>query len=498
MKIAQPIFASIVAACAALMFAAEASRADCGEIVAQAVMPPSDAYDVTFGATSTIVHVEADVTSASGVFFMARGFKDGVRSDHVSNLKILSGTAPMSFRYNEAESKWLVTDKNTHRLHLSYDVDLSYLNTLPDWAELQYGKRYEANLYLVTGDIFVIPDSMESQAPAIVTIHVPSAVNILAPWNPAGAPNTYESTDASLAGNTLALGDPSTFRFNSGGLNVTIAFIGGADQYRSDVAAVAQYSLERYAQLFGSTPRTPYLLTIVLGDEDGQSYDSSSSVRAKGPLVRQNRVIWANGVAHELFHLWNGRTMLSNDPRLKLFIEGFTEYYANRTLLRGNFISPAEFWEIAARHLGSYTYFWYSPNYNIALLDAGTHTTKNRFGVYDGGWTLALCLDLQIREATDGKETLDDIMRTMWSHYGSAATPYSYDDLVSAVGATFGTDYAPFFKRYVSGTDFLPFSDDLSSIGVNTYSEDFDGYTFIDVSPANATERARLNDYLTR
>jgi predicted metalloprotease with PDZ domain len=491
MKIVQQVLASIVVAGATLMVTPEPSHA--GQPASE-----TDAYAITFSATSTIVHVEADVTCSSGVLFMAPGFRDGVRSDHVSNLKILSGTGPVSFRYNEAGSKWSVTGEDAPRLHLSYDVDLSYLNTLPDWAALQYGKRYDTSLYVVTADIFIVPDSMESQAPATVTIHVPPAVAILAPWNLAGTPDTYNSTDASLVGNTLVLGDPSTFRFRSGGLNVTIAFIGGADQYRSDFAAVAQYSLERYAQLFGSTPRTPYLLTIVLGDEDGQSFDSSSSVRAKGPLARWNRVIWANGVAHELFHLWNGRTMRSDDPRLKLFIEGFTEYYANRTLLRGNFISPAEFWEMAARHLGSYTYFWYSPNYNLALLDAGTHVTKNRFGVYDGGWTLALCLDLQIRKATSGKKTLDDIMRTMWSRYGSATTPYSYDDLVSAVSATFGTDYAPFFKRYVSGTDFLPFSDDLSAIGVNTYSEDFDGYTFIDVSPANTIERSQLNDYLTR
>jgi predicted metalloprotease with PDZ domain len=213
--------------------------------------------------------------------------------------------------------------------------------------------------------------------------------------------------------------------------------------------------------------------------------------------VRQNRVIWANGIAHELFHLWNGRTMRPNDSRLKLFAEGFTEYEANRTLLLGHFITAAEYWEMAARHLGSYTYFWYSPNYAIPLIEAGRDTGKNRFGVYDGGWTLALCLDLQMRHSSQGKKTLSDVMRQMWAHFGTPGTLYSYDDLIAAVSRASGTDYRSFFKRYVSGSELLPFAADLSSIGVTPYSEDFDGYTFLDVAPKSSLEKSELTNFYT-
>jgi predicted metalloprotease with PDZ domain len=459
--------------------------------------PPlnQNTYTVVFGMNPDIAHVQADIYSATGSFYMGQGYKDGVRSDHVSNLVIQNGTDTVPFSYNRADSSWRTGLAAAARVHLSYDVDLSYLQTLPDWAALQYGKRYGGDLYLVTADIFIIPDAMDSRSPATVSLSAPDNVKIFAPWASVGA-GMYSAPTASLAGNTLVLGDPPTYHFERGGLVVTMAFVGGADRYRSDLVAISQYSLERYETLFGSAPQTPYLLTIVLGDEDGQSFDSSSSIRTPRPLVRENRVLWANDVAHELFHLWNGRTMRPVDPRLKFFVEGFTEYEANRTLLLGKFISPAEYWEMAARHLGSYVYFWYSPNYNIPLIEAGEHTTKNRFGVYDGGWTLALCLDLQMRKASGGKKSLDDIMRAMWSRYDHPGTPYSYDDLVSTVSAVFGSDYGPFFKRYVSGTDLLPFSDELAAIGVRTFSEDFDGFTFIDASPRTTIERVALDQFL--
>jgi predicted metalloprotease with PDZ domain len=465
-------------------------------IVGAQQVPNADIYAVAFGHTLDSVHVEADVSCSTGKLFMEDGYRPGVRSDHVSHLVITDGGQAVPFTYDRGDSSWVIGLTGHMRLHLSYDVDLSYLQALPDWAALQYGRHYGRSLYLVTGDVFIVADSMESVTATVVSIRVPSGVGIFTPWRSSSS-GGYATSAASLAGNTVILGNPSTYLFGSAGLAVTIAFIGGADRYRSDLSSIARYSLKRYARLFGSSPNTPYLLTITLGNEDGQAYDSSSAVRAAGPLVRENRVIWANGMAHELFHLWNGRTMRPVDAKLKFFVEGFTEYEANRSLLLGQFISPAEYWQMAARHLGSYIYFSYSPNYNMPLLNAGADTTKNRFGVYDGGWTLALCLDLQLRHDTHGRKTLNDVMREMWRRFGHPGATYSYDDLVQTVSAVFGRDYGPFFRQYVAGTDLLPFRADLATIGVQAYSELFDGYTFIDTAPRTAAERSALNEFMT-
>jgi len=457
-----------------------------------------DVYSVVFTVKPDSAHVEADVDTSTGSFFMGQGYKNGVRSDHVSHLAITTGGDPVPFSYEPTTSSWITSVRGTHRVHVSYDVDLSYLATLPEWAALQYGKRYGNDLYVVTSGIFIVPDSTDAQTPTTVSLRGPDGFHILTPWHSIRPTGQYSTSAASLAGNTLVIGNPPTYHFERGGLTVTMAFIGGADRYRSDLVAIAQYSLQRYVRLFGSSPQTPYLLTITLGDEDGQSFDSSSSVRAQGPLSRTNRVIWANGVAHELFHLWNGRTMRPANSHLKFFVEGFTEYEANRSLLLGKFISPAEYWDMMARHLGSYVYFSHSPNYNIPLIDAGLNTTKNRFGVYDGGWTVALCLDLQIRRRTGNKATIDDIMRGMWRQHGHPGAPYSYEDLIRVVSDTFGRDYGPFFRRYVSGTDVLPFTDALSVLGVHTYSENFDGFTFISTSPSTPGQRSELAHFLAQ
>jgi predicted metalloprotease with PDZ domain len=49
-----------------------------------------------------------------------------------------------------------------------------------------------------------------------------------------------------------------------------------------------------------------------------------------------------------------------------------------------------------------------------SLAESGLNKTKNRFGVYDGEWTTALCLDLELRAEAGQHDSLDDLMRLIW------------------------------------------------------------------------------------
>jgi hypothetical protein len=54
--------------------------------------------------------------------------------------------------------------------------------------------------------------------------------------------------------------------------------------------------------------------------------------------------------------------------------------------------------------LGLYLYFNWSPAFDgTSLKQAGSKPGRYRLGIYDGGWAAAFCLDVMIRDETDGR-----------------------------------------------------------------------------------------------
>jgi predicted metalloprotease with PDZ domain len=102
---------------------------------------------------------------------------------------------------------------------------------------------------------------------------------------------------------------------------------------------------------------------------------------------------------------------------------------------------------------------------------------------------LGVALDILIRDATDNRASLDDVMRRMNQEYAergryyddSAGVERAVEEAVSVANANSapGAESAPegdssaraastadFFKRYVSGTDEMPFADLLARAGL--------------------------------
>src|SRR5262249_24731451 len=94
---------------------------------------------------------------------------------------------------------------------------------------------------------------------------------------------------------------------------------------------------------------------------------------------------------------------------------------------------------------------------------------------YNKGQLLGLALDLLIRDATDNRASLDDVLRRMNREYGQQHRPYAdRDGIRNAVQETLRAanagnkfDVADFFDRYVAGTDELPFEDLLPRAGLS-------------------------------
>jgi predicted metalloprotease with PDZ domain len=118
--------------------------------------------------------------------------------------------------------------------------------------------------------------------------------------------------------------------------------------------------------------------------------------------------------AHESFHTWNPMRLggYEND-RLYWFGEGVTDYYALLLLLRAGLISLEEY--VAAHN--SWIKAYYTSPVRSLTVDEMVQKRQTDWHAgqlfYKKGYLLANHLDFTIRSKTNGKHSLDDVMRSL-------------------------------------------------------------------------------------
>lgn len=166
-------------------------------------------------------------------------------------------------------------------------------------------------------------------------------------------------------------------------------------------------------------------------------------------------------VAHEHFHLWNGR-YTTDDPKLpegelKWFSEGFTSYYAALTLLRAGLAPPEAF--VATLNAEIDRYYANPVAMKATAAEMGRHYWgDDRYEklAYTKGLLLAWLIDMKVREATKQARSLDDFMKAVMA-FSARGESYQAAKLRSALEALTGQDWKAFFARHVEGAEELPF-----------------------------------------
>jgi predicted metalloprotease with PDZ domain len=172
--------------------------------------------------------------------------------------------------------------------------------------------------------------------------------------------------------------------------------------------------------------------------------------------------------AHEIFHSWNVKRLRPLDmwpynyavmqPTPWLWVsEGITDYYADLALVRGGVITPTGF---LAKVEGKVEHV--DATIPIALTDASLqawiHMPDGTQDIYyDKGSLAGLALDIMIRDATDNAESLDGVMRSLYTGDFKAGKGFTPDDWWSAVSrAAKGANVKEFNEKYVDGRESYP------------------------------------------
>ncbi len=425
------------------------------------------------------VTIEADVDSADGRLVMATG-------GGIDQLPNQWATFVVDLRATDAHGRrlpleavgaegWRVGGSYRGRVYLAYRIDLHYATEPWPAGNEQSGLWAHDALYSVTKPLFVAGSGDGARR---VRFELPLGWRVSTPWEPE-APSSeafMAASRADLTENSLVIGRQFEKRFEHGPFKITLALLGELAG-QAELLSAALDAVARHAnRVFPRTPPARYLVTIFhAAQSDGEAFTSSSAFTTPTTPTLGNVMSWGNTLAHETYHVWIGGPIRgSEDDVWEWFDEGFTDYYADQALVQSGFVDAAMYLRKAEKVMGRYAYYTVASVYERQnAFEASRNKGRNRFGVYDGGWATAFCLDGLIQEKSGGARALDDAMRTLHERYALHDRPFTRAEFVEAMSEAAGADLGDFFRRYVDGQEPLPLADCLDRAGLEGAFQDY-------------------------
>ncbi|MEM6640532.1 MAG: PDZ domain-containing protein [Pseudomonadota bacterium] len=262
---------------------------------------------------------------------------------------------------------------------------------------------------------------------------------------------------------------------------------------------------EEHVALFGELPAMDeYLfLTRVLGQGYGglEHRSSTALVCSRDQLPSDDADTNARYqsflglVSHEYFHTWNVKRIkpavftpyaldAESYTELLWVFEGITSYYDDLALVRSGAIRIDDYWRL----LGAMTTRVLSaPGHQEQTLAESSFDTWIKFykptpdtanavvSYYAKGALIALALDLTLRDRTNGKVSLDDVMRALWSRYGATGNGVPEDGFEALCEHVSGLELTAFFDQAIRSTEMVPLAPLLQTCGVDVSSSQGDG-----------------------
>ncbi len=333
-------------------------------------------------------------------------------------------------------------------------------------------------------NLFLYPVGRGFAFPATVSIHTHPGWRVTTPMPAGAAAGSYTATNYhDLVDMPFFVGkfDEDSVRVVDRWVRLATYPSGAVTGARASaaLAAIAKV-IPPESAVFRETPWANYTV-MEIADE---SYGGYSGLEHQSSHVD---IVAAAGLddqalpslyAHEIFHSWNVKRLRPADmvpyrydapePTPWLWVsEGITDYYADLAVVRGGVVPDSGFYALTA---GKITQVAQSPPSALtdASLNTWVHPTDGtEYLYYPKGSLAGLLLDIIIRDASDNRQSLDDVMRDLYQNTYKKGRGFTPADWWGAVGrAAGGRSFDGFNKRYIDGRAPFPWDSILPLAGL--------------------------------
>lgn len=198
-------------------------------------------------------------------------------------------------------------------------------------------------------------------------------------------------------------------------------------------------------------------------------------------------------VSHEFFHIVTPLSVHSNEihyfdfnsPKMSKHLwmyEGVTEYFANLFQVNQGLIDEEDFYERMASKIKSAKRMNDKMPFTKMSANVLDKPYKDQYlNVYEKGALIAMCIDITIREKSNGQRGILDLMQKLSNEFG-ATKPFSDDKLFEKIVELTYPEVGTFLTTYVDGETPIPYDDFYAKMGVSNSKIKKSGNPFINGS----------------
>lgn len=268
---------------------------------------------------------------------------------------------------------------------------------------------------------------------------------------------------------------------------------GDLERLKHDVSKLCQHHID----LFGEAPFAEYwFITNLLADGFGGLEHKNSTILVasrfdlpnpnKPEELSDNYKTFLSLCSHEYFHAWNVCRIkpeefvpydLSKESYTKQLwaYEGITSYYDDFSLFRSGIISFEDYLTLLNKTMtrvyrgqGELKQTVSESSYDAwtKFYQQGPDAVNNIVSYYTKGSLIALWLDLTIRKHSQGKYSLDQLMRQIWLNHGKTGVGTKEQDFIDVANKLSGVDLSEQIQALLHQAKRVPLTELLKEVGV--------------------------------
>ncbi|MBP6181747.1 peptidase M61 [Flavobacterium sp.] len=195
-------------------------------------------------------------------------------------------------------------------------------------------------------------------------------------------------------------------------------------------------------------------------------------------------------VSHEFFHIVTPLSIHSkeiqyfdyNAPKMSQHLwmyEGVTEYFSNLFQINQGLIDEEDFYNRIAEKITRANTLNDTMSFTTMSANVLTQPYKDQYlNVYEKGALIGMCLDIIIREKSNGEKGILDLMQKLSNEYGPTK-PFNDEELFAKITSLTYPEVGTFLTTYVAGTTPIPYATYLEKVGVTNIKEKVSGNVFL-------------------
>jgi predicted metalloprotease with PDZ domain len=448
-------------------------------------------YDVTFNAETAAsrsigMEMTFTVSDPGPVILSLPTWTPGAYeiadfAKNVSSFTVTSGGSGVHWDKIDYDT-WRLFTTAAGEVSVSFDILADTLDNARAWAQSDFA-------FFNGTTAFLFPETMGYGFPSRVAIHTEADWHVATGMTATGSREYSAESFHEVVDMPVFVGRFDLDSVEIGGMWYRLgtypegAMAGGS---RRALWQQIEQMIPPQEAVFEEIPWEHYTTLLVFDttlDGGGSALEHSNShVGIYDPQFVGNPIL-ALITAHEMFHAWNVKRLRPTElvpydytrtqPTTLLWVsEGITDYYADLALVRGNILPPQAFYQLTSFKVSSV-----ADAPPVALEDAslttwiaptdGTHTIY-----YPKGSLAGMLLDMLIRDETDNRASLDDVMRDLYHgtyKKGEGFTLEQWWEAVERVAP--GRSFEDFYARYIDGREVFPYAEVLPLGGMALFAD---------------------------